>query len=126
MHPALRLAYDREMAAAVHCYGTGDDAQAFRHLELAHVLGQQYVAPHVRTHFWMLKIGLRRRSPSQIWGQLVRIVLGALGSAVGRVPTGNTGGTNISMFARLPIDPAIHELIKKCGPDVDSTPANLG
>ncbi len=55
----------------------------------------------------MLKIGRRRRSMAEVFGQAIRIVFGALGSAVGVVPTGNTGGTNISMFKRVPIAPAI-------------------
>ena len=36
---------------------------------------------------------------SAIAGQAARIVLGAIGSAVGRVPTGNTGATSVSMFS---------------------------
>ena len=30
-----------------------------------------------------------------------------------RLPEGNTGGTDISMFRRLPIDPALAELLKQ-------------
>lgn len=100
------------MAAALARYDEGDYAKALRHLEVAHVLGQQYVVPHVKTHYRMLMIGLRRRSLRQTWGQMMRIVLGAIGSAVGRVPSGNTGGTNISMFARLPIDARIRHLLR--------------
>ena len=55
---------------------------------------------------------MRRRDLPASWGQAVRIVLGALGSAVGRVPVGNTGGTDISMFARLPIDPELAKLLE--------------
>lgn len=112
MNPALRQAYDAEMAAAIKLYEAGAWAQAFQHLERAHVLGQQYVLPHVATHYWMLKMGVKRRSVPEVVGQVARIVLGALGSAVGIVPTGNTGGTNISMFKRLPLDPEIQELLK--------------
>lgn len=108
-----RQAFAAEMAAAIRLYGDGLFAQAFRRLETAHVLGQQQVIPHVLTHYWMLKIGVKRRSVPEVWGQLVRIVLGALGSAVGIVPTGNTGGTNIGMFRRLPIAPALRRLFDK-------------
>ncbi|KFI07648.1 DUF3703 domain-containing protein [Massilia sp. BSC265] len=106
-----RQAFDAEMAAAGRLYRDGLLIQAFRHLETAHVLGQRQLVPHVLAHYWMLKIGLKRRSVPEVWGQLVRIVLGALGSAVGIVPTGNTGGTDIGMFKRLPIAPAIRRLI---------------
>lgn len=116
MHPELRRAYRAAMAAARRSYRTRAYGDAMRHLEVAHVMGQRDVAPHVATHYWMLKIGLRRRSPRQAWGQLLRIVLGAVGSAAGIVPAGNTGGTDIGMFRRLPVDPAIRRLLEKRDP----------
>lgn len=112
MNPQPRQAFEMEMAAAVRQYEMGQMDLSFKHLEVAHVLGQRDVAPHIVTHWWMLKIGLRRRSASEVTGQGARIILGALGSSVGVVPTGNTGGTNISMFARLPIDQTLHDLMK--------------
>jgi len=111
MNSELRQAFNAEMKTSMDLYEKGELAKAFQHLEVAHVLGQQYIAPHVRTHYWMLKIGLKRRSLQEIWGQLIRIGLGAMGSAVGIVPVGNTGGTNMSMFKRLPVDPNIQKLI---------------
>ena len=111
MNSELRQAFDAEMKASIVLYEQGEFANAFRHLEVAHVLGQQYVAPHITTHYWMLKIGLKRRSLREIRGQVIRIGLGAIGSAVGIVPVGNTGGTNISMFKQLPVDPSIQRLI---------------
>lgn len=107
----LKRAFDSEMAIAVDLYRKGRLSQAFGHVETAHVLGQRHVVPHVVTHWWMLKIGLKRRSTAEVVGQTVRIALGAIGSAVGVVPTGNTGGTNISMFKRLPIDASLRRLI---------------
>jgi len=44
-------------------------------------------------------------------GQTVRIVLGGLGSAIGIVPAGNTGGTDISMFKSMPIEPELQNII---------------
>lgn len=112
MNAELRRAFNAEMTAAIGLYQAEDFAEAFRHLEIAHVLGQQYVRPHVYTHYWMLKVGVKRRSMAEVVGQLIRILLGAAGSAVGIVPVGNTGGTNISMFKRLPIDPGIRHLVR--------------
>ena len=43
-------------------------------------------------------------------GQTVRILLGILGSAVGVVPVGNTGGTDIGMFKRMPIEPELQNI----------------
>jgi hypothetical protein len=50
-------------------------------------------------------------------GQAVRIVLGMLGSAVGVIPVGNTGGTDISMFKRMPIEPELQNIIDGLPPD---------
>lgn len=111
MKAELKKAFESEMAAARNRYARGQLDQAYKHLEVAHVLGQRYVVPHIITHWGMLRIGLKRRSASEVVGQGVRIVLGAIGSAVGIVPTGNTGGTNINMFKRLPVDPAIKTLL---------------
>lgn len=103
MTPRLKKAFESEMAAARQLYQKGQLSHAFAHLEIAHVLGQRHVVPHVQTHWLMLKIGLRRRSAKEVVGQVSRIAVGALGSAVGVVPAGNTGSTDISMFKRLPI-----------------------
>lgn len=111
MRSDLRIAFEQEMAAAEALCRDGQLGQAFKHLETAHILGQRHMGPHVRTHWWMLKIGLKRRSLVEVWGQAVRIVLGALGSAVGHVPKGNSGGTDISMFARQPIEPRLAALL---------------
>lgn len=113
MTRTLKDAFEREMAEAWRLYREGQLDQAFNHLETAHVLGQRHVVPHVRTHWLMLKIGLRRRSAAEVFGQVVRIVLGALGSTVGVVPVGNTGGTDISMFKRLPIASDIAHIVDK-------------
>jgi len=111
MKTELKQAFDAEMSEAARRYHNKEFNQAFKHLEVAHVLGQRYMTSHVLTHWWMLKIGLKRRSRYEVVGQCARIVLGALGFAVRIVPTGNTGGTNISMFKRLPIASNLHDLV---------------
>lgn len=112
MKTELKAAFDAEMTAAIDLYRKGRMVQAFGHLETAHVLGQRHVVPHVVTHWWMLKIGLKRRSASEVVGQAIRTAFGALGSAIGVVPVGNTGGTNISMFKRLPIHARLRRLVE--------------
>ena len=86
--------------------------EAFARLERAHVLGQARVRPHVIAHWLMLVVALRRREPLAAAGQIMRILLGALGSALGSVPTGNTGGSNVSMFRRMPIDPELARIMR--------------
>ena len=98
MSPKLRKAFAREMSQASSCLASGDPDGAFRHLERAHVLGQAFVIPHVRSHLGMLRVGVARRDLREIFGQLLRVVAGAVGSALGVVPAGNTGGSNVSAF----------------------------
>lgn len=81
------------------------------HRERAHVLGQMYVRPHVLVHALMLRLAVHQRDVRAALGQVVRCVLGAVGSALGRVPVGNTGGSNVSMFQRMPISPELTELM---------------
>jgi hypothetical protein len=53
----------------------------------------------------MLEVAPRQGQLAAAAGQLVRIGLGAVGSALGRVPSGNTGGSDVNMFRRMPIQP---------------------
>jgi hypothetical protein len=85
--------------------------KAFAHLERAHVLGQWYVRSHLIAHSGMLRIGWRRRDLREIFGQPIRIPGGMIGSAIGRVPRGNTGGANVSAFRPLPIPPDLRDLL---------------
>jgi len=112
MNPRQVEAFETEIASARALMRQNEHDQAFVHLERAHVLGQQHAVPHVLSHWLMLRVAFHRREPAAMLGQAARIVLGAVGSLVGSVPTGNTGGTNISMFQRLPIEPALLELIE--------------
>lgn len=111
MKANLKDAFETEMTTAYSLFQNGSLHEAFRHLERAHVMGQRYVVPHVRSHWLMLRIGLARHSVTEVWGQAMRIALGALGSAVDVVPIGNTGGTIISMFACKPIAPDLAKII---------------
>ena len=117
MNPQLQAAFDKEMALARKALAQGDLATAQAQLERAHVLGQRHVWPHVLSHWFMLRVALKRGEGSAVIGQAVRIVLGALGSAVGVVPVGNTGGSDIGMFRRLPVAPELQALIDGGAPD---------
>lgn len=112
MKDELKLAFDAEMAISERLIRSGRLERAMRHLETAHVLGQNHVLPHVQTHWSMLRIALKRHSLADCYGQVIRIVLGSMGSAVGIVPIGNTGGSDVSMFARMPITPRMAALIE--------------
>jgi hypothetical protein len=112
MNPRQDRAFEKEITSARALMRQNDHDQALLHLERAHVLGQQHAVPHVRSHWLMLRVAVHRREPAAMLGQAARIVLGAVGSLVGSVPTGNTGGTNISMFKRLPIEPELLKIME--------------
>ncbi len=111
MHPALKAAFDAEMQLARQALASDSLTEAFAHLERAHVLGQWYVKTHAITHLHMLRIGWRRRDLREILGQLLRIPGGMIGSAIGRVPRGNTGGANVGAMRPLPVPPDLRELL---------------
>jgi len=99
----LKIAYESRIAQAKEDFHRGALDLAFKKLEEAHILGQRYVIPHTTSHIWMLRIAFRRKDFKEILGQLIRIPGGVIGSLFGVIPTGNTGGANISAFKQLPI-----------------------
>ncbi|MGB8326384.1 MAG: DUF3703 domain-containing protein [Steroidobacteraceae bacterium] len=111
MNSVQRVAFDNEIALAKELIAKGELEAGFRHLERAHIIGQAFVVPHAYSHCLMLNVELRRRRAVAALGQVARIVLGILGSAVGVVPVGNTGGTDVSMFTRMAVAPELQQLV---------------
>lgn len=114
MHPELRRAYDAEMTAAAGLYAAGNLGLAFSHLERAHILGQSFSIEHARTHWWMLRVGWRRRDFIEIAGQIPRIVGSLLFSRIW-VPSGNTGSAHVPSFKSMPIPTDLQTLLDKYG-----------
>jgi hypothetical protein len=104
----IRPYVDAELAAAA-----AHGADEFAHLERAHVLGQASTREHVRVHWRMLVWGWRRRDAREVMGQITRLIGAATKTFIGWVPTGNTGGANVSPVKPMPIDPALAEIIEK-------------
>ena len=102
MESKLKSAFEAEMSEAITKYFKLDYEGSFMHLERAHILGQSFIAPHVSSHWWMLKIGIRRRDMKEIFGQMTRIIASMLFSKIW-IPIGNTGGANVSPFKPMPI-----------------------
>ncbi|MGD9704393.1 MAG: DUF3703 domain-containing protein [Acidimicrobiia bacterium] len=100
---ALRVAWTAEIDVSRHARARGDADAEWTHLERAHVLSQPLPAAHVRTHLAMLAVGIRHRDMREIAGQLVRLAVAGPGSASRRYPVGNTGGSNVSATAPMPI-----------------------
>ena len=102
-HTNLRERWAEERTAARSARQRTDAEDEWRHLERAHVLSQPMAVAHVRTHVAMLGYGVRHRDRREIVGQLVRVVVAAPGTWMGRYPVGNTGGANVSALKPMPI-----------------------
>lgn len=85
--------------------------ESFSYLEEAHVLGQKYTYLHTISHYWMLRLGLKKRDINEVWGQILRLALGAVGSLLGIYPKGNTGGANLSLGVNLPIAEHLQKIL---------------
>jgi len=112
MHAELRQAYDRDSHAAAEHYSGNNLDKAFGHLERAHILGQSFAFAHARAHWWMLKVGWKRRDPIEIRGQVARIIGALLFSRIW-VPLGNTGGAYVHPFRSMPIPEEFRALLKR-------------
>jgi hypothetical protein len=107
----IRTYVDAELAASRIAERTGDAAAAFRHLERAHILGQRSTVQHVRVHVLMLLWALRNHKAGEVIGQLTRVIGAATKTWIGLVPSGNTGGANVSPFKPMATPDDLAELI---------------
>jgi hypothetical protein len=99
----IRPHLQAELLQAQRRRALGDVRGEFAHLERAHILGQRSTVEHVRVHGHMLAWALRNRDASEFFGQLIRIVGAATKTALGLVPTGNTGGAGVSALRPMPV-----------------------
>lgn len=109
----IRPYVEREILAAYHAEAEGKSEVAFSHLERAHILGQTSTVEHVRVHWHMFLWSIRQSDVRECLGQLLRIVGASIGTVLGLVPQGNTGGTNVNPFKSIPIPPDLAALIEK-------------
>lgn len=113
----IRPYVEHELRAALAAEGRGNPAAAFAHLERAHILGQSSTVEHMRVHWRMFKWAWRHRHIKEGLGQLLRIAGAATKTPAGLVPTGNTGGANVSPFRRLPIPADLATIIERARND---------
>ncbi len=102
MNPLLKEAMQKELNQAKNLYQRKEYTLSFSYLERYHILSQPFYFPHLNSHWWMFKIGIKLISPKEIFGQIVRMI-GSIGSLFGKYPVGNTGGANVSPFKPMPI-----------------------
>ena len=104
----IRPHVDAELRAAFQ-----DSQNGFAHLERAHVLGQASTRIHVRVHWHMLRYAFRTRDTREFLGQLVRITGAVTKTFIGLVPSGNTGGANVSALQPMPVEPELAAIIAR-------------
>jgi len=109
----IRPFVEHEILAAREAESRGQPDIAFSHLERAHILGQASTVEHVRVHWHMLLWSIRQRNARECLGQILRIVGATLSTALGLVPQGNTGGSNVPPFKRMPVPPELASRIKE-------------
>ncbi len=102
-----------EIVSAGELSAAGDSEGAFRHLERAHVLGQASTYQHTRIHWLMLKHGVGQRDLKEIAGQILRIGGAATKTPLGIYPKGNTGGSNVYFFKRMPVPADLQQILDK-------------
>ncbi len=90
-----------------------DAASQFAHLERAHILSQYSTRDHVAVHMRMLRWAVRERDVREVAGQVVRIVGAATKTAIGLIPVGNTGGSNVSAIKPMPLPDDLAEIIAR-------------
>ena len=85
---------------------------AWKQLERAHIIGQLWFVQHTYVHWLMLRFGIRMKNKKEILGQLPRLLIGGVKSFVGKIPTGNTGGANVSPLRVMEIPEEIRNIMK--------------
>ena len=112
MNARLQQAIETEFLCARQAEAHGRIAEAFGHLERAHILSQRHTVAHVRSHVRMWGWAWRQQRPRELLGQTTRIVAAALFSRIW-VPTGNTGGANVSAFKPMPLSDDLADLLEE-------------
>lgn len=109
MPTPVRTVYHAEMRAA---RTTTDPEARWRHLERAHILSQPWPWPHTRNHIAMFALAVTQRDRREAFGQVVRIIVAAPGSALGRYPEGNTGRATVPLTQSMPLPADLAELLQ--------------
>jgi hypothetical protein len=112
MRNKLKKAYNVELDEAIRFYKLNEFTNSFYHLERAHILGQNYIIPHTKSHWWMLKIGIKKHNIKQVFGQLTRIIASVVFSRIW-VPSGNTGGSNVNPMKSMPVTEDLKKILNE-------------
>lgn len=106
-------AFARELQLAREARNLGQLDQAWTHLERTHILGQTRLGLHLQAHSQMLGLAWFQRNAGEVVGQAIRLAATFLGHLTGRLPTGNTGRSNVSMFKPMDIPQDLRAVLEK-------------
>ncbi len=81
------------------------------HLERAHILSQGSASRHFSIHFAMFSFAVMKRDFKEIIGQIPRMILAVPSSLLRKAPRGNTGRSNKSMFAPMPLPKDLRNIL---------------
>lgn len=112
MPKALKPFFKQELTNAANAFSVGHLQQSWQHLEKAHIIGQPYPYHHSLVHWKMLLFGINTKNTKEIIGQIPRLIFGGVKSFVGKIPVGNTGGSNVHPLKPMQIPNEILEIIK--------------
>ncbi len=112
MNSLLKEKFDEQIRIAKEFEKKGDLNKTWHFLERAHILGQYHAGPHVFVHWCMLVLAVKTKNFSEIFGQVIRIVLAAPGSIFERAPKGNTGRSDVGIFQPMQIEKELEEILK--------------
>jgi hypothetical protein len=112
MPTELRDAFDTRLCAGDKALQAGQAKEAMAHYEAAHILGQAWTGPHVRSHVAILRWARQERRPREILGQVTRIVAAALFTWLW-VPRGNPGSTRVGALSRRPVPDELATLLAR-------------
>jgi hypothetical protein len=112
MPQGLRSFYLKELRLYKDYLTQGDLSLAWRQLERAHILGQPWTVEHTEVHWMMLKFGVKIKNINEIFGQIPRLLVGGVKSFVGKIPVGNTGGSNVPPLRPMEIPDDLREAMR--------------
>jgi hypothetical protein len=113
MPQGLRPHYQFELEKYQANLSQNNLALAWHHLERAHILGQPWAVEHSEVHWLMLRFGFKIKNWKEIRGQILRLVFGGVKSFVGKIPVGNTGGSNVPPLMSMEIPEDLKEQLNK-------------
>ncbi|MFD0964258.1 DUF3703 domain-containing protein [Pseudofulvibacter geojedonensis] len=108
----LKLAFEIELKKYRQHLKLGNHKDAWYHLERSHIIGQSYPIEHTYSHWLMLKFGFRQNDIKEVFGQIIRLLVGGWKSFIDHVPLGNTGGADVPPLQKMPIPKDIQNLLE--------------